>query len=229
MDTNPFRAPREVKVSAGEKIQRVPQTAKRAKASKYFKLSILILAVPAIANLSLFNYFLTRDQLRRPQGLTEAFITSQLNFVFKATGIELSTLATVNVIVGVIVIFGLLFLGFSLLESYTRAANRTLRCEPQLSLWCEALYAVLGQAFLMAIPVAILWAICLCLDYGTEIPALIYELPFAILVCLMAAISRRQFGWAMVQDLETGLAEHVAAGDISNFSSCIFPSGLVSA
>ena len=65
--------------------------------------------------------------------------------------------------------------------------NRLARREAQLSQWHEALYLVLGQARLLAVPTAFLWAIWLWLSYGTEVPYLIYEVPFSVLACLLAA------------------------------------------
>lgn len=180
MNTNPFESPREVKSPTGKKTGGAPKTAERSLASKRYKLTILILSVPALVNLLQLNSFLLNDVFVQPdRGLVSLYI-----FAVKATGIGFDTLATFNAIGVVVVIFGLLFGGFYWLEENTRRTNLAFHREPQLGRWYEALYVVLGQAYFLAVPAAVLWTISSWLVYGTEIRSTLFEAPFSILAGL---------------------------------------------
>lgn len=164
---NPFQSPRVVSAPPPEQEGReAPLVAERALAWRRYTFTILILAVPAVANLLLFNYFVAGQLASR-----ELFYR----------------LATLNAIGVALVIYGLLLFGFFLLEFVTRFANRLFGTAKQLDRWYEALYDVLGQAWFLAVPAAALWAFWLWMLYGTDVPYFIYGLPSLFLAHLLAA------------------------------------------
>ena len=167
MSVNPFESPREAQQSPGTDSNFASLAAERASAVKCYTFTILILAVPAIANLLLFNYFITGGV--KPLAL-------------------FYLLATLNAIGVALVIFGLLLGGVFVLESITRLAHQLFGNKSQVELWHRALYDVLRYASFLALPAAILWAIWLWLFYGTNLPYLLFTVPISILAHLLAAI-----------------------------------------
>ena len=84
-------------------------------------------------------------------------------------------------------VLGLLFGGFYGLELLTRLANRMFGSGQRLNDWYQALFSVLPQALLLAIPAALLWLIWLAMYYGTDVGFFWYSVPIAIASHLMAA------------------------------------------
>ena len=166
MDKNPYESPRAVAASVKNDASSISLVAERAVAVTRWTLTILVMAVPAIANLLLFNHFVTGQ------------VTSQRLY---------AVLATLNAIGVALIIFGLLFGGMFVLEKLTYVANRMFGEARQLDRWMQSLYIVVGQAWAMAIPAATLWAIWLWMYYGTKVPYFIYGIPMLILAHLMAA------------------------------------------
>lgn len=165
--SNPFESPREVFVPSNQgSIDAKSLAVERALALSQYTKIILILAVPAIVNLFLFNYFVTGR------------VDSRGLFVL---------MVTLNAIGVALVIFGLLFGGFYCLELLTRQANRIFGSGQRLNDWYQALFSVLKQAMLFAIPAAVLWLIWLAMFYATDVGFLLYSVPIAIASHLMAA------------------------------------------
>lgn len=160
---NPFESPREV---ASPVTEEAALSTERSVALKQYKRTILILALPAVANLLLFNYFVT-GQVTQPW----------LFYLF----------AALNAIGVALVISGIFFGGFFLLELFTRLANGMFGRRERLDHWYESLFAIVRLALILAIPAAALWAFWLAMCYGTDAPFFLYSIPVALVAHLMAA------------------------------------------
>jgi len=163
--SNPFESPREVAVPIQGGIDSTDLAAGRTLALSRYARVILILAVPAVVNLLLFNYFVTGQ------------VDSRRLFLL---------LATLNVIGVALVIFGLLFGGFYCLELLTRLANRMFGRGERLNDWYQELFSALQQASILAVPAALLWLVWLAMYYATDVGFFWYSVPIAIASHLMA-------------------------------------------
>ena len=164
---NPFEPPREVAVAAKKGgLDSAVLVEERALALSQYTKVILVLTVPAVVNLCLFNYFVTGQ------------VDSRSLFI---------AMATLNAIGVALVILGLLFGGFYCLELMTRSANRMFGSGQRLNDWYQALFSVLQQALLLAIPAAVLWLIWLAMFYATDVGFFLYSVPIAVACHLMAA------------------------------------------
>ena len=164
--SNPFESPREVAVPVQGRIDSTDLVAERVLALSRYTKVILVLAVPAVVNVLLFNYFVTGR------------VDSRGLFIL---------MATLNVIGVALVIFGLLFGGFYYLELMTRLANRIFGGGQRLNDWYRALFSVLQQALTLAVPAALLWLIWLAMFYATDVGFFLYSIPIALASHLMAA------------------------------------------
>ena len=165
MNVNPYESPRKARPIAKKDSFSKALAVERAKAAGRFTQTILVLAVPAVFNLLLFNHFVTGG------------VSPPLFYV----------LATLNAIGVAFAIFSLLFGGFFVSEKLTQLANRLFGKGQKLDQWNEALYDVLEQAWFLAIPAAMLWAFWLVMVYFTDVPYLFYGLPSLAIAHLMAA------------------------------------------
>lgn len=165
--SNPFESPREVAVPTKESgLDSTDLAVERSLALSQYTKVIMVLAVPAVVNLLLFNYFVTGQ------------VNSRSLFFL---------MGTLNAIGVALVVLGLLFGGFYGLELLTRLANRMFGSGQRLNDWYQALFSVLPQALLLAIPAALLWLIWLAMYYGTDVGFFWYSVPIAIASHLMAA------------------------------------------
>ena len=165
--SNPFESPREVAVTGKEGgLDSTDLAVERSLALKQYTKIIMILAVPAVVNLLLFNYFITGHV---------------------SSGSLFFLMATLNVIGVALVILGLLFGGFYSLELLTRLANRIFVSGQRLNDWYRALFSILQQALEMAVPAALLWLFWLAMVYTTDVWYFLYSAPIAIASHLMAA------------------------------------------
>ena len=93
MNTNPYESPREITAPTDEKSGRAVEIAARSLAKQHYKLTILVLAVPAVVNLFMFTYVhLTGVSVGGGRGLA-GDVVSVFVFLAKTTGIGISKLA----------------------------------------------------------------------------------------------------------------------------------------
>ncbi len=163
--SNPFESPREIAVPPSvASIGGGSLAAARTLALRQYTVIVLILAVPAVVNLLLFNYFVTGQ------------VDSRRLFVL---------LTTLNALGVALVIAGLLFGGFYCLEWLTRIANQWFGRGQRLNDWYQALFSVIQQALGFAGPAAALWVVWLAMFYATDVGFLLYSVPIAIASHLM--------------------------------------------